>query len=109
MCAEAVNLKVVNAVMHLNEATMHLHIDFVPVAYKLTRGPAVKVSLKNALREQGFTSANRLQNKWAAWEERERDVMIDIFRKHDLSRDVKNVRRAHLWAMLISRKILSAE
>ncbi|MCM1462557.1 MAG: plasmid recombination protein [Bacteroides sp.] len=79
-----------------NAALPHLHIDFIPIAYKLTRGPAVKVSMKNALREQGFTSANRLQNEWAAWEERERGVMIDILRKHDLSRDVKNVHRAHL-------------
>lgn len=90
------NLKIVNAVMHLDEATPHLHIDFVPVAYKLTRGPAVKVSLKNALREQGFTSANRFQNEWAAWEEQERGVMTDILHKHDLSREVKNVRRSHL-------------
>lgn len=90
------NLKVFNAVMHLDEATPHLHIDFVPVAYKMERGPAVKVSMKGALKEQGFTSANRLQNEWSAWEERERDVMIDILRKHDLSRDVKNVRREHL-------------
>ena len=90
------NLKIVNAVMHLDEATPHLHIDFVPVAYKLTRGPAVKVSLKNALREQGFTSANRFQNEWAAWEEQERGVMTDILHKHDLCREVKNVRRSHL-------------
>ncbi len=82
--------------MHLDEATPHLHIDFVPVAYNMERGPAVKVSMKGALKEQGFTSANRLQNEWSAWEERERDVMTDILRKHDLSRDVKNVRREHL-------------
>ena len=90
------NLKVFNAVMHLDEATPHLHIDFVPVAYNMERGPAVKVSMKGALKEQGFTSANRLQNEWAAWEERERDVMTDILRKHDLSRDIKNIRREHL-------------
>ncbi len=77
--------------MHLDEATPHLHIDFVPVAYNMERGPAVKVSMKGALKEQGFTSANRLQNEWSAWEERERDVMTDILRKHDLNRDIKNV------------------
>ncbi len=82
--------------MHLDEATPHLHIDFIPIAHKVERGLSVKVSMKGALKEQGFTSANRLQNEWAAWEERERDVMTDILHKHDLSRDIKNVRREHL-------------
>ncbi len=31
------NLKVFNAVMHLDEATPHLHIDFIPVAHKKKR------------------------------------------------------------------------
>lgn len=32
------NLKVFNAVMHLDEATPHLHIDFVPIAHSENRG-----------------------------------------------------------------------
>ena len=90
------NLKVFNAVMHLDEATPHLHIDFIPIAHKVERGLSVKVSMKGALKEQGFTSANRLQNEWAAWEEQERGVMVDILHAHELSRDVKNIRREHL-------------
>ena len=90
------NLKVFNAVMHLDEATPHLHIDFIPIAHKVERGLSVKVSMKGALKEQGFTSANRLQNEWAAWEEQERGVMVDILHAHELSRNVKNIRREHL-------------
>lgn len=90
------NLKVFNAVMHLDEATPHLHIDFIPVAYKEQRSLSVKVSMKGALREQGFFSSNRFNTEWTAWAERERGVMIDILHDHDLSRDVKNVRREHL-------------
>lgn len=90
------NLKVFNAIMHLDEATPHLHIDFIPIAHKVERGLSVKVSMKGALKEQGFTSANRLQNEWAAWEEQERGVMVDILHAHELSRDVKNIRREHL-------------
>lgn len=89
------NLKVFNAVMHLDEATPHLHIDFIPIAHKAKNGLSVKVSMKGALQEQGFTSANKLQNEWAAWEERERGAMTEILRKHDLSRDVKDVHREH--------------
>lgn len=89
------NLKVFNAVMHLDEATPHLHIDFIPVSHNAKKGLSVKVSMKGALREQGFTSTNRLQNEWAAWEERERKVMTEILRKHDLERDVKDIHREH--------------
>lgn len=90
------NLKVFNAVMHLDEATPHLHIDFIPVAHKNKKGLSVKNSMSGALQEQGFTHSNRLQNEWAAWEESEFKVMTDILHRHDLSRDVKNVRREHL-------------
>lgn len=90
------NLKVFNAVMHLDEATPHLHIDFIPIAHKVERGLSVKVSMKGALKEQWFTSANRMQNEWAAWEEQERSVMTEILHAHELSRDVKGVRREHL-------------
>lgn len=89
------NLKVFNAVMHLDEATPHLHIDFIPVAHKNQKGLSVKNSMSGALHEQGFTSSNRMQNEWSAWEEREQRVMTEILRKHDLSRDVKDVHREH--------------
>ncbi len=76
--------------MHLDEATPHLHIDFALTAHKVERGLS-----KGALKEQGFTPSNRNQNKWSAWKGREHDVMSDIIRKHDLSRDIKNLRREH--------------
>lgn len=50
------NMKVFNAVMHLDEATPHLHIDFVPISHKTERGLSTKVSMKGALREQGFSA-----------------------------------------------------
>lgn len=89
------NLKVFNAVMHLDEATPHLHIDFIPIAKNMRKGLPVKVSMKGALREQGFTSSNRFRTEWTAWAERERNVMTDILRKHDLNRDVKDIHRDH--------------
>ena len=90
------NLKVFNAVMHLDESTPHLHIDFVPVAHKGQRGMPLKNSMSGALREQGFSSANRMENEWTAWSENERSVMEKILLKHDLRREDKNVHRPHL-------------
>lgn len=90
------NLKVFNAVMHLDESTPHLHIDFVPVAHKGQRGMPLKNSMSGALREQGFSSANRMENEWTAWSESERSFMEKILLKHGLRREDKNVHRPYL-------------
>lgn len=90
------NLKVFNAVMHLDESTPHLHIDFVPVAHKGQRGMPLKNSMSGALREQDFSSSNKMQNEWTAWSESERSFMEQILLKHGLRREDKNVHRPHL-------------
>lgn len=91
-------LKVFNAVMHLDEATPHLHINFVPIVHSPNRGLSVRVSMKGALREQGFSSANRMENEWVAWQEAEREYMEEILHKYGLHRDDKNVHREH-WSV----------
>lgn len=90
------NLKVFNAVMHLDESTPHLHIDFVPVSKKNAKGLAVKNSMSGALREQGFSSSNKMKNEWTAWSESERSYMEEILHKHGWLRDDKNIHRGHL-------------
>lgn len=90
------NLKVFNAVMHLDESTPHLHIDFVPIAHKGQRGLSLKNSMSGALHEQGFFSSNKMQNEWTAWSESERSVMEQTLLKHGLRREDQNVHRQHL-------------
>lgn len=48
------NLKVFSAHLHMDEATPHLHIDFVPFTTGSKRGLDTRVSLKQALAAQGF-------------------------------------------------------
>ena len=48
------HLRVFNAVIHLDEATPHIHIDFVPFATEQKRGLSTRVSLTKALEQQGF-------------------------------------------------------
>ena len=103
------NLKVFNAVMHLDESTPHLHIDFVPVAHKGQRGMSLKNSMSGALREQGFSSSNRMENEWTAWSESERSVMEQILLKHGLRREDKNVHRQHLPVEEYKRAAQEAE
>ena len=43
----------------MDEATPHLHIDFVPFTTGSTRGLDTRVSLKQALAAQGFKGGTR--------------------------------------------------
>ena len=67
------NLFVFNVVLHMDEASPHIHIDFIPYYTKgrikgLTKG----VSMKAALDEQGFTAHGKMSNRLIAWEASER-------------------------------------
>ncbi|MCD8089441.1 MAG: plasmid recombination protein [Clostridiales bacterium] len=48
------NLYVFNAVMHNDECTPHLHIDYIPLGREYKKGMAVKNSLDRALKQQGI-------------------------------------------------------
>ena len=45
-------LRVFSAHLHMDEATPHLHVDFVPVATEQSRGLSTRVSKKQALKQQ---------------------------------------------------------
>ena len=68
------HLRVFNMVLHMDEATPHLHVDFVPVATEQSRGLSTRVSMKQALKQQGFVGLGRNQTEWRAWMEREKGV-----------------------------------
>lgn len=90
------NIKVFNAVMHLDEATPHLHIDFLPVCHNQKQGLPTRISMKKALEEQGFVSKSKRQSEWALWAEAEKKNMIELLKKYGFNRDVKNAHYAHM-------------
>ena len=77
------HLRVFNAVLHMDEATPHIHIDFVPVATEQTRGLQTRVSMKQALKQQGFTSLGRNMTEWRAWMEREKRTLAELAQAHE--------------------------
>ena len=76
------HLRVFNAVLHMDEATPHIHIDFVPVATEQTRGLQTRVSMKQALKQQGFTSLGRNMTEWRAWMEREKQTLAELAQEY---------------------------
>lgn len=51
------NLYLFNCVMHLDEATPHLHIDYIPVAHGYKNGMKTRNSLTKAFQQMGFAKA----------------------------------------------------
>ena len=77
------HLRVFNMVLHMDEATPHLHVDFVPVATGQSRGLSTRVSMKQALKQQGFESQGRKQTEWKAWMEHEKECLSEIAQEHE--------------------------
>ena len=77
------HLRVFNMVLHMDEATPHLHVDFIPVATEQSRGLSTRVSMKQALKQQSFESQGRKQTEWNAWMDREKEVLTEIAQQHE--------------------------
>ena len=77
------NISVFSAHLHMDEATPHLHIDFVPFTTGSKRGLETRVSLKQALAKQGFKGGTRGDTEWNQWVLSEKEELSKIMR--DLS------------------------
>ena len=91
------NLHVFNSVMHLDEASPHLHIDFVPFYSKeRQRGLSKGVSMRAALKEMGIAAKNSGVNQLVIWEERERKELERLLRRREYQREDKQAHHPHL-------------
>lgn len=56
------NLRVFNSVIHMDESTPHLHIDFVPIGDGYKKGMEKRASFKRVLKNLGFSDFREFQN-----------------------------------------------
>lgn len=56
------SLRVFNSVIHMDESTPHLHIDFVPVGDGYKKGMEKRVSFKRVLKNLGLSDFREFQN-----------------------------------------------
>lgn len=78
------NLRVFSAHLHMDEATPHLHIDFIPFTTNSKRGLETRVSLKKALEAQGFIGGSRSDTEWNKWVASEKEVLSQIMLEHGI-------------------------
>ncbi len=91
------NLYLFNCVLHLDEATPHLHIDYIPVANGYKKGMKTRNSISKALQQMGFAKGKgRYDNEVIDWEARERDYLMGLCRERGIEVEIKGDRRDNL-------------
>ena len=70
-------LRVFSAHLHMDEATPHLHIDFIPFTTGSKRGLETRVSLKKALEELGFAGGTKSHTELNQWIESEKQEQLN--------------------------------
>jgi hypothetical protein len=89
-------LRVFSAHLHMDEATPHLHIDFIPYTTGSKRGLETRVSLKKALAELGFKGGTRSETERNQWVAAEKERLADIMLKYDIEWEKKGTHEKHL-------------
>ena len=90
------HLKVFSAHLHMDEATPHLHIDFVPFTTGSKRGLDTRVSLKQALAAQGFKGGTRGDTEWNQWVSAEKSALAFVMERHGIEWEHKGIHEKHL-------------
>lgn len=98
------NLYVFSAHLHMDEATPHLHIDFVPFITGSKRGLDTRVSLKQALAAQGFIGGTRGETEWNQWVYSEKEKLSQVMERHGIEWEKLETRDEHLSVISYKKK-----
>ena len=90
------NLHVFSAHLHMDEATPHLHIDFVPFTTGSKRGLDTRVSLKQALSAQGFHGGSRSETEWNQWVKSEKEQLSIVMKEYGIEWEQLGTHDEHL-------------
>lgn len=97
-------LKVFSAYLHMDEATPHLHIDFVPYTTGSKRGLDTRVSLKQALSTLGFKGGTRRETKLNQWVAYEKEQLAAVMLEHGIEWEQKGTHEKHLSVLDFEKK-----
>ena len=97
-------LRVFSAYLHMDEATPHLHIDFIPYTTGSKRGLETRVSLKKALAELGFKGGTRSETERNQWVAAEKERLADIMLQHGIEWEKKGTHEKHLSVLDFEKK-----
>lgn len=78
------NLKIYNAVIHNDEMSPHMHLNFVPIASGYKPGLEKQVSFDRAIRQQDLTLDKT--RPFDDWREKEVKLLENILKEHGIER-----------------------
>ena len=102
-------LRVFAAHLHLDEATPHLHIDFIPYVTGSKRGFDTRVSLKQALSSLGFKGGSRSETELNQWVQSEKQNLAMVMRKNEIEWEQKGTHEQHLSVLDYKKKVREQE
>ncbi len=103
------SLRVFSAHLHMDEATPHLHIDFVPYTTGSKRGLDTRVSLKQALAVMGFTGGTRSDTEWNQWVAMEKRYLAGAMERNGIEWEQKGTHEEHLDVLDFKKQVREKE
>ena len=97
-------LKVFSTYLYMDEATPHLHIDFVPYTTGSKRGLDTRVSLKQALSTLGFKGGTRRETELNQWVAYEKEQLAAVMLEHGIEWEQKGTHEKHLSVLDFEKK-----
>ena len=97
-------LRVFSAYLHMDEATPHLHIDFVPYTTGSKRGLDTRVSLKQALSALGFKGGTRRETELNQWVAYEKEQLAAVMLEQGIEWEKKGTHEKHLSVLDFEKK-----
>jgi len=82
----------------MDEATPHLHVDFIPYITGSIRGLDTRVPLKQAIAEQGFKGGTRGDTEWNQWVRSEKEHLSQVIERHCIEWEQLGTHDSHLSA-----------
>ena len=103
------HIQVFNAVIHLDEETPHVHINFIPFATNQTRGLSTRNSLSKALEQQGFKGEGKNKTCTMQWVEHEKQILADTMQGYGIEWERLGTHEQHLDVLDYKKKMRARE
>ena len=103
------SLRIFSAHLHMDEATPHLHIDFIPFITGSNRSLETRVSLKKALATLGFNGGTRGDTEWNQWVQFEKEQLAAVMERHGIEWEQKGTHEKHLSVLNYEKEMRAAE
>ena len=101
--------RVFSAHLHMDEATPHLHIDFVPYITGSKRGLDTRISMKKALEAQGFADGSREDTELNQWINSEKVALSQVMERYDIEWEQRGTHNEHLSVLDFKKQERSKE